>query len=161
MEAHHEYRIDILVTGPRKGVVHAAKISPSLSFSAPPEFQGEAGYWTPEHFLVASVGTCFASTFSGIAEKSKFQYVSFHMESEGELGAADGGLRFTEIRLRPTVMVMREGDRAMALRLVEKAEKSCLIARSLSCNIAVTATIKVEEELIVPAIARDAKPMPA
>jgi peroxiredoxin-like protein len=151
MEARHEYRINILGTAPRRGVVHAENISPSLSFSAPPEFQGEAGCWTPEHFLVASVATCFASTFSGMAEKSKFEYVSFRMENEGALGVADTGLRFTEIRLRPTVTILREGDRGMALRLVEKAEKSCLIARSLNCKIVVKATIKLEEEILLPA----------
>lgn len=151
MEAHHEYRVNILSTGPRKGVVYGQDISPSLSFSAPPEFQGEAGKWTPEHFLVASAATCFASTFSGLAERSHFSYVSFHMEAEGELGVSDIGLRFTEIRFTPTATILQVSDRGMALRLMEKAEKSCLIARSLNCKIVVNATIRLEEELVGPA----------
>lgn len=48
MEDHHEYRVKALGTGPRNGVIHAEGILPSILFSAPPEFLGEAGRWTPE-----------------------------------------------------------------------------------------------------------------
>jgi organic hydroperoxide reductase OsmC/OhrA len=71
MESHHEYRINTFYAGPRKGIVQAEGVLPSVSFSAPPEFLGEPGFWTPEHFLVASVASCFVSTFSAIAEKSR------------------------------------------------------------------------------------------
>jgi len=30
-----------------------------IHFSAPPEFGGEPGVWTPEHFLLASVASCY------------------------------------------------------------------------------------------------------
>ena len=151
MEAHHEYRVKALCAGPRKGVVEAEGILPSISFSAPPEFLGESGCWTPEHFLVASVVSCFVSTFSGIAEKSRFEFVSFHVDAEGVLGNEDGIWRFTEIKLRPVVTIPNEGGRDKVLRLLEKADKSCLIARSLQFKVVLFPTVKIEEELSVPA----------
>jgi peroxiredoxin-like protein len=151
MEAHHEYRVKAFGAGGRNGVVNAEGISPSISFSAPPEFLGEPGRWTPEHLLVAAVASCFVSTFSGIAEKSRFAFVSFHLDAEGVLGNEDGMWRFTEIRLRPVVTILKEESRDQAIRLLEKAEKSCLIARSLHCKVVLFPVVKIEEELSVPA----------
>jgi uncharacterized OsmC-like protein len=97
------------------------------------------------------VASCFVSTFSGIAEKSRFEFVSFHLEAEGMLRSEEGIWRFTEIRLRPVVTISKEGDRDRVIRLLEKAEKSCLIARSLQCKLVLFPAVKIEEELLVPA----------
>jgi peroxiredoxin-like protein len=143
MESHHEYRINAFGAGGRNGVVQAEGVPSSIPFSAPPEFLGEPGRWTPEHFLVAAVASCFISTFSGIAEKSRFESVSFHLEAEGMLGNEDGIWRFTEIRLRPVVTISKEEDRDRVIRLLEKAEKSCLIARSLQCKVVLFPAVRI------------------
>src|SRR5713226_7793329 len=151
MEAHHEYRVHAFGAGGRNGVVRAEGVLPCISFSAPPEFLGEPGRWTPEHFLVAAVASCFVSTFSGIAEKSRLEFGSFKLDAEGLLDNEDGIWRFTEIKLRPIVSILKEEDRDRAIRLLEKAEKSCLIARSLQCKVALFPAVKIEVELSVPA----------
>lgn len=150
MEAHHEYRVKAFCAGPRKGVVHSEGILPPISFSAPAEFLGEPGRWTPEHFLVAAVASCFVSTFSGVAEKSHFAFVSFSLDAEGVLSNEEGGWRFTEIKLQPVVTVLKEEDRERGIRLLEKAEKSCLIARSLHSKVVLLPAVKIAEELSVP-----------
>jgi peroxiredoxin-like protein len=151
METHYEYRIKAFGAGGRNGVVHAEGVLSRISFSAPPEFLGEPGRWTPEHLLVAAVASCFVSTFSGIAEKSRLGFVSFNLDAEGLLGNEDGIWRFTEIKLRPVVTILKEEDRDRVIRLLEKAEKSCLIARSLQCKVVLFPAVKIEEELSVPA----------
>ncbi len=151
MEAHHEYRVSAFCAGPRKGVVQAEGVLPSISFSAPPEFLGEPGRWTPEHLLVAAVTSCFVSTFSGMAEKSRLEFASFNMDAEGVIGSVDGIWRFTEINLRPVVALLNEVDRDRIIRLLEKAEKSCLIARSLQCKVVLFPAVRIEEEFSVPA----------
>ncbi len=152
MESTHEYRIEAIGAGGRNGVVHAEGILPAISFSPPPEFQGEVGRWTPEHFLVAAVASCFISTFEGIAQTSYLEFGSLRLSAEGVLAKEDSGWRFTEIRLRPTVTVRKEEDRDRAVRLLEKAEKSCLVARSLECKVTVFPAVKIEEELSVPTV---------
>jgi len=151
MQVHHEYRVNAFGAGGRNGVVHAEGVLPCISFSAPPEFLGEPGRWTPEHFLVAAVASCFVSTFSGIAEKSRLEFASFNLDTEGMLDNEDGFWRFTEIKLRPVVTVLKEEDRDRANCLLEKAEKSCLIARSLQFKVVLFPAVKIEEELAVPA----------
>jgi peroxiredoxin-like protein len=123
----------------------------NVPFSAPPEFLGESGRWTPEHFLVAAVASCFVSTFSGIAEKSRLGFASFKLDAEGLLGNDDGIWCFTEIKLRPVVTVLKEEDRDRAIHLLEKAEKSCLIARSLQFKVTLFPAVKIAEELPVSA----------
>ena len=151
MEAHHEYRVHAFGAGGRNGVVSAEGVLSSISFSAPPEFLGEPGRWTPEHFLVAAVASCFVSTFSGMAEKSRLEFASFNMDAEGVLGNEDGIWRFTEIKLRPVVAILNEVDRDRIIRLLGKAEKSCLIARSLQCKVVLFPAVKIPEEFSVPA----------
>ncbi|HET8923027.1 MAG TPA: OsmC family protein [Candidatus Acidoferrum sp.] len=154
MEAHHEYRVHAFGAGGRNGVVGAEGVLSSISFSPPPEFLGEPGRWTPEHFLVAAVASCFVSTFSGVAEKSRLEFGSFKLDAEGLLDSADGIWRFTEIKLRPIVKVLNEEDRDRAIRLLEKAEKSCLIARSLQCKVTLFPAVRVEAEVFAPASVR-------
>ncbi len=149
MEAHHEYRINAFGAGGRNGIVHAEGIQPAISFSPPPEFQGEAGRWTPEHFLVAAVTSCFVSTFEGMAQSSRLEIGSLRLAAEGVLANENGGWRFTEIRLRPVVTVQKAEDHDRAVRLLEKAEKSCLIARSLQCKVVLFSAVKIEEKLSV------------
>ena len=76
MESTHQYRVQAFGAGGRNGVIHAEGVLPAISFSPPPEFQGEVGRWTPEHLLVAAVASCFISTFEGMAQTSSLDFES-------------------------------------------------------------------------------------
>jgi organic hydroperoxide reductase OsmC/OhrA len=49
------------------------------------------------------------------------------------LERVEGGPRFTAIQVDATLAVPEGVDGQRALRLLEKAERSCLVTRSLSC----------------------------
>src|SRR5947209_18399531 len=72
MNTTHKYRVGAISTATRSGFAVAEGVEGSISFSAPPEFKGRAGHWTPEHFFVAAVASCYVSTFSGMACQSNF-----------------------------------------------------------------------------------------
>jgi peroxiredoxin-like protein len=148
MESEYKYAVRASSTFPRSGLIRARGVGHAIAFSAPPEFNGKAGLWTPEHFLVAAVASCYVSTLSSISQISKFEFISLDLETEGVLGHENGVLRFQRIDLRPHVKIAREADRERALRLLQKAEKSCLIARSLSCPVIMVPEIHVEMELV-------------
>ena len=63
METIKSYRVRATSTIARSGVAAAQGVELPISFSAPPEFKGVAGHWTPEHFFVAAVASCYVSTF--------------------------------------------------------------------------------------------------
>jgi peroxiredoxin-like protein len=148
MEKQYVYRVSAASTAVRSGVVTAEEIQSSIAFSAPPEFQGEAGQWTPEHLFVASVAGCFVSTFSGMAQFSKFEFLSLDLEVEGVLSKEEGGWRFTQVNLHPRLKIGQEKNRERASRLLEKAEKMCLIARSINSKVILEPELIVEEEVL-------------
>ena len=148
MEHQYLYRVNACSTTVRSGTVAVEEIQPAIAFSAPPEFQGEPGQWTPEHFFLASVAGCFVSTFSGIASFSKLDFLSLEVEVEGTIEKDAGGWRFTQVNVRPRLRIAQEMNRERASRLLEKAEKTCLVARSLNSRIVLEPEILVEEELL-------------
>jgi len=122
-------------TTARNGVATAHQIEPSITFSSPPEFQGEAGVWTPEHFFTSAVATCFVMTFQALAAFSKFSAAGLEAVVEGQVEKGDGGYRFARVTIRPLLTIHNEADRERGQRLLEKAEKACLVSRSLNSEI--------------------------
>jgi organic hydroperoxide reductase OsmC/OhrA len=114
-----------------------------LPFTAPPQFQGEPGFWTPEHFFLAAIASCFITTFRAIAGLSRLEAAALELSVEGVVGKAEGGLQFTELLLHPVLTIEREEDSERALRLLEKAERSCLISRSIKCPVLVQPEARV------------------
>lgn len=149
MEPIYRYAAKANWTTARRGQVGADGMK-QVEFSAPPEFQGEAGIWTPEHLFLASVVTCFVTTFRAIAENSRFHFQALEVEVAGGLDKDDGGFRFGEILLRPVLTVNRETDRERALRLLHKAERHCIISRSVRAPVTLSPTVLVEPELALP-----------
>ena len=143
METTHLYRTNAIWTMRRRGLVSAGDVPRTINFSAPPEFQGEPGLWTPEHLLVASVATCFLTTFRAIAEISRLQVVRLEVEAEGLLEKQEGGFRFTRVVIRPALTIADAADQERAQKMLEKAERACLISRSLSSHIELQAKVEV------------------
>lgn len=120
-----------------------------INFSAPPEFGGEPGFWTPEHFLLAAVATCFTATFRAVANASKLDLQGIEVAVDGVIEKDSGGFRFTKITLKPVAIILAEQERERAQRLLEKAERICLVTRSLSSTIELEPKILVEKPVAV------------
>lgn len=135
MENKYFYSTEIEWTGERHGDLRAP-VLPDLRVDAPPEFKGHEGVWTPEHLFVGAVNSCFMTTFLAIAENSKLSFVSFKADARGKLEKQDGqGLMITEIVLRPKLTLTNARDAERASRILEKAEKHCLISNSVKTEI--------------------------
>jgi peroxiredoxin-like protein len=131
MEDKYYYTTEVEWTGERHGDL-SAPVLPKLKVDAPPEFKGHEGVWTPEHLFVASVNSCFMTTFLAIAENSKLEFVSFSADAKGKLEKLDGkGFMMTEITLQPKLVIKNARDAERASRILEKAEKHCLISNSI------------------------------
>lgn len=115
---------------------------PAIEISPPPEFQGDAGIWSPEHLYVASINACFVVTFLAIAELSKLDLVSFASRAVGKLEKIEGsGYQITEVVLMPKLMVRYARDLERGARLIQKAERNCLISNSIRT------VVKLEPEI--------------
>jgi peroxiredoxin-like protein len=140
MEDKYFYTTEVEWTGERHGDLRAP-VLPNLQVDAPPEFKGHEGVWTPEHLFVASVNSCFMTTFLAIAENSKLDFVSFKAGATGKLEKLERGFAMTEITLHPKLVIKNGGDFERANRILEKAEKHCLISNSIRSD------MKLEPEI--------------
>ncbi len=106
----------------------------SLTTAGPAEFGGPGDLWSPETLLVAAVADCFILSFRAIARASKMEWISLSCDAVGDLDKIDKVTQFTGFRLRVRLEVpegLREGK---AERLLEKAEKHCLITNSMKAG---------------------------
>ena len=141
MENEYFYTTEVEWTGERHGDLRAP-VLPNVQIDAPPEFKGHEGVWTPEHLFVAAVNSCFMTTFLAIAENSKLEFLSFSADAKGKLEKLDGrGFIMTEIVLRPKLLISHARDAERAGRILEKAEKNCLISNSIKTE------MKLESEV--------------
>ena len=83
------------------------------------------------------------TTFLAIAEMSKLDFVSFDCKAVGKLEKVEGiGLQMTEVIVKPKLVIRHGKDLERAQRILEKAEKNCLISNSIK------STVRLEPEFI-------------
>jgi peroxiredoxin-like protein len=104
----------------------------AISCAAPAEFGGPGDKWSPETLLTGAVAGCFVLTFRAIARASKLDWISLKCEVEGTLERRDGKTRFTDFTVRAALSVPQDTNEERALRLLEKAETTCLVTNSLT-----------------------------
>ncbi len=139
----HEYETSMIWSEGRQGRVESPGLPP-LDFASPPEFGGPGGTWTPEHAFVTAANSCILLTFVAIAEFSKLGFRSLSARATGKLENVEGeGLQFTSVEVTLRVEVAAEADVARAERLVQKAETSCLVSKSLKTPVTVKAEVRV------------------
>ena len=129
----HHYHVEAR-SGTGGDVILSARGLPELATQAPAEFGGPGDRWSPETLLAAAVADCFVLGFRAIARASKFDYEALEVEVEGVLERIDRVTRFTAFTVRARLQVPAGADEARALRLLEKAEETCLITNSLNCE---------------------------
>jgi peroxiredoxin-like protein len=136
------YRYAARVAGRSEGYATLSSPGvPELRTAAPPEFDGPGDAWSPEQLLLAAVASCYLLTFRAVARASRLEFVSLSIETEGFVDRVNGVTRFTEIIVHPRVALAAAGDRERAERVLEKAERACLISASLETPIRLEAEI--------------------
>lgn len=127
----HQYRVDA-VSDAEGAISMSGPDLPAVAITAPVQFGGPEKHWSPETLLVAAAVTCFILTFRAIAQASKLSWAHLSCAGEGVLDRVDGTTRFTGLALHARLVLPEATDREKAKRLLEKAERSCLITNSLA-----------------------------
>jgi len=138
----HHYAVT--ATARSHGDVVLTSEGPSPLFSAsPPQFDGSGDLWSPETLLAAAVGDCLILTFRAIARASNFPWTALRCDVTGTLDRIDGVTQFTSFDVRARLDVPAGSDPERARRLLEKAERTCLISNSLKGAICLTPEVEV------------------
>jgi organic hydroperoxide reductase OsmC/OhrA len=118
---------------------------PDLKLAAPAEFGGPGDHWSPETLMAAAVASCFKLSFKAIARAAKFEWVSIRCDVVAVLDRVDKVTQFTEFHQTVVLEVPPGSDEAKAVRLLEKAERTCLVTNSLTGTTRLDATVRLVE----------------
>jgi peroxiredoxin-like protein len=151
----HLFQVQLNWLNDNKGLLSAKDAHGTLHVSTPPAFGGEGNPWTPEHFFLGAVSSCFMTTYLAFAKKLQFEFIDLECEAIGQIEVVEGKYKFTQIDLYPKVYLENEEIREKAAIAMEKAHKYCLISNS------VNATVFYHSEILIQApldpVAQDAK----
>jgi organic hydroperoxide reductase OsmC/OhrA len=113
---------------------------PVLVGGPPPEFDGEPGWWSPEHLLLSSANLCLMTTYMVLAKKAGLEIGGYRSVAEGVLEKTKEGIVFTRIALQVSILAppSRQDE---ARKLVETAKKYCIVSNSLKRPVEVEATV--------------------
>jgi len=125
-----KYRVKIKLTEKGEGIIESIG-KPNIILSAPVEFGGKEGFWTPEDLFVASVNACLMTTFSYYARKQGFKFVSFESYAEGVLELVEMRYVFAGITARPKIVVNTSEDMKIAEKILSISQKICIISNSI------------------------------
>ena len=154
----HHYTVQVTWTGNRgegtsdyraysRSHEIAAVGKPVLPGSSDPTFRGDPSRYNPEEFLVSSLSTCHMLWYLHLCAEAKIVVLHYVDDATGVMAERpDAGGRFTEVMLRPHVVIASGGDLARAEELHERAHHLCFIANSVNFPVRCTPRIQIAEE---------------
>ncbi|HKH99493.1 MAG TPA: OsmC family protein [Candidatus Sulfotelmatobacter sp.] len=143
MSDEHAYRVAAWWTSGRTGLAKSDSAPNAIHFTAPTEFGGLEGRWTPEELLLAAIAGCYTTTLRAIAGTAQFNFTDLQVEANGTVRKTESGWSFTQIVVRPNLKIASADERERALDLLKRAEKACLVSRAIGT------TLKFEPQLEV------------
>ena len=138
----HHYVVSASTTTD-KTVKLSSKGLDDLSTAGPAEFGGPGDLWSPETLLVGAVADCFVLSFRAIARAAKLQWDSLDCETTGILDKVERVTQFTRFDVRAELTVPPGTNEEKAHKLLEKAEKHCLVTNSMKASSELDATVRV------------------
>ena len=138
----HQYTISASVDA-TDDVVISGEGLPTMVSASPVEFDGPGGRWSPETLLVAAVLDCFVLTFRAIARVSRVTWITLTCEATGTLDRVERVSQFTDFAIRARLRLPAGGNQEQALRMLSRAEQSCLVTNSLKAPCRLEASVEI------------------
>ena len=141
-ELPHHYVASASAVAGSDVIVDSPGLQP-LTTAGPAEFGGPGDLWSPETLLVAAIADCYILSFRATARAAKLAWSSLSCDVVGQLDRFDKVTRFTAFSVKATLEVPEGADEDKALRLMEKADKHCLITNSMFAESHLEATVRI------------------
>ena len=138
----HRYMVNALSTQDSTITVRSADLE-DIQSTAPPEFGGPPGNWSPETLFMAAVADCYVLSFRAIARASRFDWIDIDCEAVSVLDRTEEGIWFTHIEIQVKLRIPDGGDAELATRLLERTERNCLVSRSLRSEVSLRTEVVV------------------
>jgi organic hydroperoxide reductase OsmC/OhrA len=141
----HTYTLDITWTGNdgrgtadyrayRRDHRIEAKGKPPIEGSSDPAFRGDPTRYNPEELFVAALSTCHMLWYLHLCASAGIVVTAYGDRPIGTMVIEANGLgRFTEVILRPRVVVDSAHSLERAIALHSGAHEKCFVANSVRC----------------------------
>lgn len=126
------------------GYIDAGKLQTKVSI--PPEMNGPGVGTNPDEMLLGAAATCYVITLGAMIERANLPLQEMSLESEGIVEVENNVITYKKIIHKPTVVLTNQAsdkNYQMLMKLVERAEASCMISRALKGN------VEIELEAII------------
>lgn len=122
--AYREYGRDHIISANGK---------PDILGSSDPAFRGDSKRYNPEDLLLASVSSCHMLWYLHLCVEAGVIVTDYVDKAEGTMTeTANGSGQFTEVILKPFIIVKEESMVSKAIELHHKANELCFIANSVN-----------------------------
>jgi len=99
--------------------------------------------WTPNELFVVSVEGFVKDAFMDSAKRNNLQVLSYESEGQGIVEKVEDKIMFTEIKIRPKIIVTADSQIEKARELIEIAGKNCFISNFITAKINIEPEIKI------------------
>lgn len=136
--AEHHFHLKAEWPGGRnsEGYIEAGNLKTKISI--PSEMDGPGIGTNPDEMLLGAAATCYLITLAAMIERSELPLAEMSLESEGIVDVTKGVFTYKKIIHKPSVALKNSAsdkEHTMLKKLVEKAEKSCMISRAIQGNV--------------------------
>ena len=144
MPKHHTYSTQVVWTGDlgsgasrydaysRDHLVNVTN-KPDIAASSDPAFRGDPARHNPEELFVASLSSCHMLWYLHLCATNGIVVTGYVDDAIGTMEeSANGSGHFTDVLLRPHVIIGASGHIALAERLHDEAHRYCFIANSVN-----------------------------
>jgi len=114
----------------------------TIGIVAASESKKHEDMWTPEELFIASVEGFLRDAFVKHAKRRNFDFLSYESNAEGTIGKNGDTVAFSEIKIKPKIMVKLNSQIEKAKELINLAEKDCFISNFITAQITVYPEIK-------------------
>ncbi|WLR48850.1 OsmC family protein [Halobacillus litoralis] len=118
------------------GYIESEKLKTKISI--PKEMDGPDVGTNPDEMLLGAAATCYIISLAAMIERAELPLKEMDMQSEGIVDVTDGVFTYQKIIHKPRVVLRAEADEkdlSKLNRLIEKAEKSCMISKAIQGNV--------------------------
>ncbi|MCA0971105.1 OsmC family protein [Halobacillus litoralis] len=136
--ALHHFHLKADWPGGRDNVGYIESDKLKTKISIPKEMNGPDIGTNPDEMLLGAAATCYIISLAALIERAALPLEEMDMESEGIVDVTDGVFTYKKIIHKPRVVLKAEATEkhlSQLNRLVEKAEKSCMISRAIEGNV--------------------------
>ncbi len=158
MNREHSYRLTATWTGDRgsgtsgyrdydRSVTLEIDGKPALTASSDRPFRGDPAKWNPEDLLLAALSECHLLSYLHACVQAGVVVVGYRDEASGVMVEdGRGGGAFSEVVLRPRVIVADEAMVDAATAAHRQAHDWCFIANSVNFPVRHEATVEVASD---------------